>query len=715
MGDSDKKDRGIDGQPGEDSNPDKEPSSEKRRRIEALKDIVAEQYARGKASEEGDKAAPKREGKGEKEAFSPLMPEVAALSDDELKGLLLEIKKGILGNAERKLKKDIKKKLGVSDDEVFDRGTLLAYSRLKGAQKKLKSMLLKKHKEELKKAKASDKAQEAEEKAAEKEPAETSEEKSGEKKSEQFKKPSVGTEMKGSFRIKDPEPRKKEPTFKIVDKRTSKVEKPDMKVPKTFSPHISERARRIEAILEEQHRMEKAEKEKKLKKKSEGNAITRPIKAFRGGVGNTFGKVSHAFFVFFTTILSIPISLGKILAKGTGGFLQGIYKRVGRFSPFGWKKKINMLIIYSGIDKTQIEVTGITIVNGAVLATIISAVGYFLLNWNIFIVLIAALFSFAIVWVVVYSVINLMADKRSDEVEGALPDVLQIVSSNISAGMTPYNALWVSARKEFGALAEEIKIAQKETLGGKPFADSLTDMANRVRSNVLQRTIRLLIQGMKAGGELPRILQGIGTDIRQMRLLQKEMAANTMSYILFILFGMILGAPLLFSVSIQFVDIMNKFQPEEIDLDMQELQSTPVMGGGMGSGFDVMSLGGGGCPKDFDGDGIPDEQEREMGLNSKNSSDASSLNPETGKTYLQDYQEVAEPLPPACITPGYLSMFATLSLLSVGFFGSILIGLIRDGKQSAGLKLAPVLIPATLGMFWLMSNGMSFFFNSMFG
>jgi len=280
--------------------------------------------------------------------------------------------------------------------------------------------------------------------------------------------------------------------------------------------------------------------------------------------------------------------------------------------------------------------------------------------------------------------------------------------------MTPYNALWVSARKEFGALAEEIKVAQKETLGGKAFTDALTDMGHRVRSHVLQRTIRLLIQGMKAGGELPHILQGIGADIRQMRLLQKEMAASTMSYLLFILFGMLLGAPLLFSVSIQFVDVMNKFQPDVNVDEIAEAKSGPALGGMGGGGFNMMSLGNA-CPKDFDGDGIPDSWERKYKLDPKNYSDAWATDPETGEPYIHSYEQVAEPLPSNCIMPSYLSAFAMVALFSISFFGSLLLGLIRSGKQSAGTKLMPVLIPATIGMFWVMNTGMSIFFASLFG
>ncbi len=585
---------------------------------------------------------------------------------------LKETRKGVFGNPKARLVKDITKRLNVEKGEALKDENLDAYAELQDIKAKLDDLYAQRGKKE--------KAKEHE----------------GKTKEFTGKKIDMG------------------PAGKRISLPQSALRRPELTISTTVAPEISERSRIIDSLLEEQKRLEEVEAAKKALKKKSRKAIGAPFRLVGKAINYVIEKIFHLIFLVFTTILSIPITLGRLLVHGAGGLLQGIYRRVGRFSPFGWKKKVNQLIIYSGVNKTQEEITGITIVNGSILAAIVAVVGILFFNWGIPFALFAALISFAVVWMLVYSLLNLMADKRTDEVEGTLPDVLQIVSANISAGMTPYNALWVSARKEFGALAEEIKIAQKETLGGKSFPEALTDMSRRVRSNVLQRTIRLIIQGMKAGGELPNILQGIGSDIRQMRLLQKEMAASTMSYTLFILFGMVFGAPLLFSVSIQFVDIINKFQPDEINKEAISSAQTSPMSGGM-QGFNVMSLGGGGCPKDFDGDGLPDKWEKEQMLNPKNYSDAMSIDPDTRKTYKEEYDSTAQPLPPSCITPGYLSTFAMIALFSIAFFGSLLIGLIRDGKQSAGLKLMPLLIPGTLGMFWLMSKGMSFFFGSMFG
>lgn len=587
------------------------------------------------------------------------MPLFLLVSDDERKHLLEELKelrKGRFGDPEKKLAKDIAKRLKVDKKEALKACNIETYANLDDVKRCIEKF------EAAKQARAEKDA----EKAAGK-------------------------------------------------RKESLIIRPDASA-LTAAPPItretSERADRVEELLEEQKRMAEEDAKRKAKRKRK---LFNPFAAVTRLINKALGRLFRDIFLAFVLVASIPIILGKFIVKGIGGVIIGFSRRVGRFSPFGWKKRITQLIIYSGMTKTQEEVTGMTIMGGAALGAIVAIAGFLFLGFDPLLMVVSALVSFLAVWIVAYAALNLMVDKRTDEVEGTLPDVLQIVSANISAGMTPYNALWVSARKEFGALAEEIKIAQKQTLGGKPFADALTEMGTRVRSNIFQRTIRLLIQGMKAGGELPQILNGISTDIRQMRLLQREMAANTMSYILFILFGMILGAPLLFSVSIQFVDIMNRFQPEGLDTASMDTAQMGAPTGGISQGFNVMSLGSGKCPKDFDGDGIPDSWEKKNNLNPKNASDAATIDPDTGETYLEDYQKTAEPIASSCITPGYLSTFAIMALASIAFFGSILIGLIQSGKQSAGLKLIPLLMLATLGMFILMNKGLSIFFGAMFG
>jgi len=126
------------------------------------------------------------------------------------------------------------------------------------------------------------------------------------------------------------------------------------------------------------------------------------------------------------------------------------------------------------------------------------------------------------------------------------------------AGMTPYNALWAASRPEFGPLALELQIVAQDTLAGVSLEDALLNVTKRVKSAKLDRCIRLMVQGMRSGGELPSVLQEIADGIRSEQNLKKRMAAETTSQVLFIVFALVIGAPMLFAASHQFVTIFSQ-------------------------------------------------------------------------------------------------------------------------------------------------------------
>ena len=92
-----------------------------------------------------------------------------------------------------------------------------------------------------------------------------------------------------------------------------------------------------------------------------------------------------------------------------------------------------------------------------------------------------------------------MIEGRSSMVEEILPDFLMLVASNINAGMTPFSAFRAGARKEFGPLSDEIKIASTKSLGTRSFASALKKLSRRIKSRVLDETISFFSQAMKGG------------------------------------------------------------------------------------------------------------------------------------------------------------------------------------------------------------------------
>jgi len=177
---------------------------------------------------------------------------------------------------------------------------------------------------------------------------------------------------------------------------------------------------------------------------------------------------------------------------------------------------------------------------------------------SLFIIIATIVVSFFIVWATMYVLLTLLIERRTESIENVLPDVLSMISQNMIAGMTPYNALWTAARPEFGPLALEIQKVARDTLAGVSLEEALMDMAFRVKSTKLDRAVKLMIQGMKSGGELPTVLQEIATDIRTEQNLMKRMRAETAAQAMFIVFAILIGAPLLFASSIQFITIFSK-------------------------------------------------------------------------------------------------------------------------------------------------------------
>lgn len=148
-----------------------------------------------------------------------------------------------------------------------------------------------------------------------------------------------------------------------------------------------------------------------------------------------------------------------------------------------------------------------------------------------------------------YGLLVVTASQRIAVVEDIMPDFLSIMASNIRSGMTYDRALLLSSRKEFGPLSREIDRTAKEAIAGKPLPAALMGMAERIRSETLSKTVRLIVEGIKSGGNLADLMENTATDIRKFSAIRKEVAATVLTYQLFMLAAAAIGAPLLYSVS----------------------------------------------------------------------------------------------------------------------------------------------------------------------
>jgi len=158
--------------------------------------------------------------------------------------------------------------------------------------------------------------------------------------------------------------------------------------------------------------------------------------------------------------------------------------------------------------------------------------------------------------ILVYFILLLRADAKATFVEGILPDVLQLMTSNLRAGLTTDKALLLSARPEFGPFQDEINRIGKEITMGAEVGKALLDMTQRIRSERLSKTMELVVSGLRSGGELASLLEQTARNLRQQGLVDGRIRANVMMYVIFVFAAVCFGAPLLFGLGTFLVEVL---------------------------------------------------------------------------------------------------------------------------------------------------------------
>jgi len=170
-----------------------------------------------------------------------------------------------------------------------------------------------------------------------------------------------------------------------------------------------------------------------------------------------------------------------------------------------------------------------------------------------------ALSTYLAVHLLFYLVVYFKIEDRGKRIEDNIPNMLNLLAANLRAGMTPFQALKKSSRKEFGPLQEEIDYATRHAYGTEPFQDTIKRISNNVRSGMLDRIIKLFSTALKSGGRLAVLLDDLSRDIFETQGLKRDMVTKTKSYAMFVMFTIIFGAPLLLAISIRFLDMVSKF------------------------------------------------------------------------------------------------------------------------------------------------------------
>ncbi|MEM4256972.1 MAG: type II secretion system F family protein [Candidatus Diapherotrites archaeon] len=328
-----------------------------------------------------------------------------------------------------------------------------------------------------------------------------------------------------------------------------------------------------------------------------------------------------------------------------------MYERFAFFVPKKIIEEFEKQLKYNGRHDKPKNYVGMLIFYSIVLSIILGFVA-FSLKENFFYGIILGLVS---PLTISYLTLKLNSESRGKMVENVLPDALQLVASNMKSGMTTERALFVAARPEFGPLQKELVTASKLIAAGETVENALKNMTYSINSQVLEKVVWLISQGVKSGAQMADLLFQMSEDLKNEQTIKDEIAANISIYIIIIIFAAAVGAPTLFGLSTFIAQVMTKQVSETKELSLYE----GVTAGNLGTIGSFVA----------------------------------------GKRELID--------------PKFITDFALLMLLVSNFFAALTIGVIKSGKELNGIRYLLPLIISSLIVFFIVRNLLENIFSSL--
>ena len=155
---------------------------------------------------------------------------------------------------------------------------------------------------------------------------------------------------------------------------------------------------------------------------------------------------------------------------------------------------------------------------------------------------ISPLVAFVIFLVVLDAMLGypyMLAMRRINSIEDALPDALKQLADTLKAGGTYEYGLREISTAEYGPLSFEMKNVLRKMEEGENMEDSLKSFAENIDSTLVRRTIAIINDAIKAGAGLADVLDEIANDVRALHRIGRDRVSGTMLQVIFIIRGMV--------------------------------------------------------------------------------------------------------------------------------------------------------------------------------
>jgi tight adherence protein C len=143
-------------------------------------------------------------------------------------------------------------------------------------------------------------------------------------------------------------------------------------------------------------------------------------------------------------------------------------------------------------------------------------------SWNVPVRIAVAALAGWCGWVLPLFVLKRKARKRLDDVDYALPSMIDLLVVTVEAGLGFNSAMQVAAEKLQGPLGDELRLMMQEQQMGLATRDALKNMAARADTTGMRTFVRAIVQGEQLGVSIGQILRALAVDMRKLRRAMAE-------------------------------------------------------------------------------------------------------------------------------------------------------------------------------------------------
>ncbi len=130
--------------------------------------------------------------------------------------------------------------------------------------------------------------------------------------------------------------------------------------------------------------------------------------------------------------------------------------------------------------------------------------------------------------------LSYIRNRKIKRIEEEFPDFLRDIAESNSSGMTLTQAVQTAAQGSYGPLTSEVKKMSDQISWGISFNEALKRFSNRIKTPLIKRSISLITEAERAGGDVTEILNAAAKDAREVKTLEKDRKADMAMYVVII-------------------------------------------------------------------------------------------------------------------------------------------------------------------------------------